>query len=118
MAKHNLTGKAGENLAAAWFLVNNYTILYRNWRHKHWEVDIIASRNEILHFIEVKTRTSLRFGYPDDNVSRKKIAYLIDAAEEFLYIHPQWTRIQFDVLSIIIRQSGDVEYFLIEDVYL
>lgn len=118
MAQHNHTGKTGEALALAWFLKNGYTILHQNWRHKHWEVDIIASRNGILHFIEVKTRTSLLFGYPEDNVSIKKIEYLISASEEYLYLNPQWNRIQFDILSIIIEQQDKVEYFLIEDVYL
>lgn len=116
MAQHNNTGKTGEGLAEIWLIQKNYTILHRNWRHKHWEVDIIASHEGVLHFVEVKTRTSMLFGYPEDNVSIKKIKYLIGASEEYLYLNPQWKRIQFDVLSITI--SGDeVEYFLIEDVY-
>lgn len=118
MAQHNYTGKKGEELAVAWFLKNNYVILHQNWRHKHWEVDIIASRNGILHFIEVKTRTSLFFGYPEDNVGIKKIKYLIGASEEYLYLYPQWNRIQFDILSIILDRNDKVEYYLIEDVYL
>src|SRR5688572_11917482 len=111
MAMHNHTGKKGEQLALEWFIAKGYSILHHNWRYRNWEVDIIASRNGMLHFIEVKTRTSLKFGYPEDNVSRKKIVYLTGAAEEFLYLHPQWQRIQFDILSIQIRPEG-VEYFL------
>ncbi len=118
MALHNHTGKTGEALAETWFIENAYTILHKNWRYKHWEVDIIASRNDVLHFIEVKTRTSLLFGYPEDNVSAKKIAYLISASEEYLYLHPQWNRIQFDILSITMVKFQEVEYFLIEDVYM
>lgn len=117
MAAHNHTGKKGEKLALAWFLNKGYTILHQNWRHKNWEIDIIASRNGMLHIIEVKTRTTLLFGYPEDNVSTKKINYLISAAEEYLILHPQWKRIQFDILSIIINKKEE-EYFLIEDVYL
>lgn len=119
MALHNDTGKIGEDLAFKWFMNNNYTILHRNWRHKHWEVDLIASRDQILHFIEVKTRTSLAYGYPDDNVSVRKINYLIGASEEYLYLNPQWNRIQFDILSIFIKKYPEkVAYFLIEDVYV
>ena len=118
MAKHNQTGSSGEVLAMEYFIKNGYEILHRNWRHKHWEVDIIATRNAMLHFIEVKTRTSLKFGYPEENVDKKKISVLINASEEFLYQYPQWQRIQFDILSINIKADGSADYFLIEDVYL
>ena len=118
MAGNLYTGNSGESLAVEYFLEKGYEILYRNWRYKRLEVDIIASRNGMLHFIEVKTRTSTKFGYPEENVSAKKIKFLIDASAEFLYINPQWKRIQFDVLSVVINPCAEVIYFLIEDVYL
>lgn len=118
MASHNDTGKKGETLAAIWFEEKGYTILHKNWRHKNLEVDIIAINKHILHFIEVKTVTTLKFGRPEDKVSEKKILNLINASEEYLFQHPQWQRIQFDVLSITMVKNSPVEYFLIEDVYL
>ena len=118
MATHNDTGKHGENLAGIYFTQKGYEILYSNWRHGHWEVDIIATKNNMLHFIEVKTRTSEKYGYPEENIDRKKIRYLINASEQFLFLNPQWQRIQFDVLSIILLKNKDPEYFLIEDIYL
>ncbi len=118
MAQHNRTGNSGEALAISYFTEKGYAILHQNWRHSHWEVDIIAEKDGILHFIEVKTRLTKKFGYPEDNVSIKKIQYLINAAEEYLYQHPEWQRIQFDILSISILKGEPVEYFLIEDVYL
>ena len=117
MAHHNDTGKKGETLAVIWFEEKDHNILHTNWRHKNLEVDIIASKNNMLHFIEVKAVTTLKFGNPEDKVSEKKIRNLINASEEFLYQNPQWKRIQFDVLSIIIIKNMPVEYFLIEDVY-
>ena len=118
MAKHNDTGKTGETLAAKWFEEKGYKIMHQNWRHKNLEVDIIANKNNILHFIEVKAVTTLKFGNPEDRISTKKIKNLIDASEEFLYQQPQWERIQFDVLSITMIKDKDVEYYLIEDIYL
>jgi putative endonuclease len=118
VAKHNHTGHSGESLALEYFLQKGYEVLEQNWRFKHWEVDIIASYKGILHFIEVKTRTSSLFGHPEENVDTKKIKSLINAAEEYLFQFPQWQRIQFDVLSININAGNDIEYFLIEDVYL
>lgn len=118
MASHNNTGKQGEQFAKTYFIEKGYKILFINWRYKQLEVDIIATHQGILHFIEVKTRSSSRFGYPEENVTPKKIRFLIDASAQFLYLYPQWQRIQFDVLSIIKPEDGQIEYFLIEDVYL
>lgn len=118
MAKHNQTGNDGETLAVEYFIKKGYQILHRNWRNKHLEVDIIASCNGMLHFIEVKTRTSLKYGYPEESIDKKKIRDLINASEEFLYINPKWQRIQFDILSINIQENSSVDYFLIEDIYL
>ena len=118
MAKHNDTGKTGETLAAKWFEEKGYKIMHQNWRHKNLEVDIIANKNNILHFIEVKAVTTLKFGNPEDRISTKKIKNLIDASEEFLYQQPHWKRIQFDVLSITMIKDTEVEYYLIEDIYL
>ena len=118
MAQHNLTGNTGEALAAKYLSDKGYHILHQNWRHTHWEVDIIAEKDGILHFIEVKTRLTKKFGHPEDGVDNKKIQNLINAAEEYLYQQPQWQRVQFNILSITILKDEPVEYFLIEDVYL
>ena len=117
MARHNDTGKQGELLAAAYLLEKDYTILHQNWRYKNWELDIIASKNKRLHIVEVKTRTSSAFGYPEENMDSKKMQYLINAAEEYMYQNPQWQQLQFDILAITII-NNQIEYFLIEDVYL
>ena len=117
MARHNQTGKEGEALAASWLTANGYNILHQNWRHSHWEVDIIASKEKRLHIVEVKTRSTKNFGHPEENMDAKKMQYLINAAEEYLYQHPQWQQLQFDILAITLSTS-EVEYFLIEDVYL
>ena len=117
MARHNETGKLGEVLAQKYFLEAGYDILATNWRHKRNEVDIIATKGEMLHFIEVKCRRSLVFGYPEESVSNAKIRNLIAASEEFLYLNPEYKKIQFDVLAINLNDAEAI-YFLIEDIYL
>ena len=72
----------------------------------------------VLHFIEIKTRRSKKFSLPEERVGKKKIQNLINAAEEYLYINPQWKRIQFNILSILILKDQPADYFFIEDVYL
>lgn len=118
MAKHIQTGKKGEELGAIYLEDNHFELIEKNWRHSRWEVDIIASKNNTLHFIEIKTRRSKKFGLPEEKVSNKKIQNLINAAEEYLYQHPEWKRIQFDILSIILLAGEQAEYFFIEDVHL
>jgi putative endonuclease len=118
MAIHNQTGKIGEQLGKKHLIAVGYEIIAENWRHSRWEVDIIAKKKEVLHFIEIKTRRTKNYGMPEEKVGVKKIKNLINAAEEYLYLHPQWKRIQFDILSIIIIKNAAPEYFLIEDVHL
>lgn len=111
-------GKLGEELAAEFLFKKGFTVLHRNWRHKHWEIDIIALQEPVLHFVEVKTRRTTKFGYPEDDVNAKKLSHLIDAACEFQYQHPHWKIIQFDILSIMVNNDGTEDFFFIEDVYL
>jgi putative endonuclease len=118
MAVHNNTGAFGEQLAAEYLTKLGFHIEIQNWRHSYWEVDIIASRQNVLHFIEVKTRRTKKFGLPEEQVNKKKIQNLINAAEEYLHLHPEWKRIQFNILAISIIKNKPVEYFFIEDVYL
>jgi putative endonuclease len=118
MAQHNKTGGLGEMMAVKYLAGKGFAILHQNWRHLHWEVDIIASKDNILHFIEVKTRRTKKFGHPEESVSDRKIRNLINASEEYLYRFPQWKRIQFNILAITILKDEPVEYFFIEDVYI
>jgi putative endonuclease len=116
MASHNETGQQGEALAAAWLDGQGYRVLHQNWRHARWEVDIIAEKAGVLHFVEVKTLRSNRFGYPEQQVNRQKLGHIKRAAEHFLALYPQWLRIQFDILAITLRAEGTADYYWISDV--
>lgn len=117
MAQHNETGKIGEDRAAIWFAQQGYTVLHRNWCFRKYEIDLIASKSNTLHFIEVKTRTSHSFGYPEESVTRKKMENMMKCAEQYQLLDPQWKRIQYDILSITLHRDGNADYFLIEDIY-
>jgi len=118
LAKHQLLGQEGEALAVIWLTEKGYTMLHRNWRYSYYEVDIIASLNNVLHFIEVKTRRSKKFGDAEEAVDNKKISNLMNAGEEYQYQYPQWKRVQYDVLSINLYPNNTADYFFIEDIYL
>lgn len=116
MAKHLETGKQGEEMAIVWLLEQGFTILHRNWKYSYFELDVVASKNEVLHFIEVKTRTTDTYGHPEEGVTLKKLERLMNAGEEFLYQNPEWKRVQYDILSIRLFTNKAPEYFFIEDV--
>ena len=114
--KNKHTGDKGETIAANFLENKGFNIIERNWRHKHLEIDIIASRNNKLHFVEVKTRTNTKFGLPEESVSQAKMNRLKTAAEAYLYLHPEWELIQFDVIAIMIGKDKE-EILLIDDVF-
>lgn len=118
MATHNQLGRSGEDMATLHLAQQGYTILFRNWRYSHYEIDIIATKKNKLHFVEVKTRSSSKFGYPEESVTKRKFKFLQQAADEFLYQHPEYRWIQYDILSIIHAQNKTPEFFLLEDIFL
>jgi|SRR5215217_2251376 len=118
MARHNEIGKKGEILAATYLTQNGFTIQHCNWRHSHYEIDIIATKGTVLHFVEVKSRSSKNFGLPEESVTRKKFQSLLQAADEFLFQHPEYRHVQYDILSISTEKNKAPEFFLIEDVYM
>ncbi|HET6993645.1 MAG TPA: YraN family protein [Chitinophagaceae bacterium] len=118
MAEHNDLGKEGEEIAVKWLTENGYTILHRNWRHKQFEIDIIALKSKFLHIIEVKARTFSPFGHPEDSVRKKKFKNLQRAADEFLFLNPGHKWIRYDILAITLFPGNDPEFFMLEDVFL
>lgn len=118
MALHNQVGKDGEQLALGYLKKNGFEILHCNWRYSRYEIDIIARKNGRLHFVEVKARKFFPGSHPEENVSKKKFMFLKNAAEEYLHLHPGYSRVQFDVLAITLYRNREPEYFLIEDVFL
>ncbi len=114
---NKITGARGEEIASDFLIKQQYIIEERNWRHKHYEVDIIASKNKLLHFIEVKTRNSLRYGHPEESITKEKMQFLKNAASSYQHQHQKWKYIQFDVIAIELKNNEVKEIFFIEDVY-
>lgn len=94
-------GSAGEQLAISHLLKNGYTILEKNWRFKHLEIDIIASINNTLVIIEVKLRANDNYGKPEDFVTKSKQKNLIRAANFYIQENNINCETRFDIISII-----------------
>ena len=118
MASHNQLGKDGEKLAEQFLREKGYEIMHKNWRYSYYEIDIIACCGNILHIIEVKTLNKTSLGYPEDSVTKRKFKRILNAAEEFLYQHPEYRHVQYDILAITTDRHQLPEFFLLEDVYL
>jgi putative endonuclease len=100
MALHNITGRLGEAAAVEFLRASGYTVRDINWRTDKAEVDIIAEKNNLLVFVEVKTRSSDLFGSPAEAVGLKKQRLLIAAAEAYLEEKGLDREVRFDILSI------------------
>lgn len=116
MAKHHITGKRGEDLAAEYLSNKGFHILERNWRYKKFEIDIIAIKSNCIHFIEVKTKSSWWMGSPESRIDRKKLLHLQEGAANYLELNPNDLRVQFDVIAIILSLPPQIELW--EDVYV
>lgn len=117
MAHHNDLGRYGEQLGADYLAQHQYVVLHLNWKFSYYEIDVIASKNNVLHFIEIKTRLSVTFGLPEEDADRRKWMNIFKAAKVFQHRNPGWKRVQYDLLSIRVFDNAPPEYSLIEDVY-
>lgn len=80
----------GENAACDYLLKKGYKILERNFRKGYGEIDIIALDKKTLVFVEVKTRSSAKFGTPFEAISPSKLNLLIRGASFYKYVlHPE-----------------------------
>ena len=100
MAEHNELGKLGEEMAVEFLRENGYTILETNWTFQKAEIDIIAQKENILAVIEVKTRSTLDFGLPQDFVKPKKIQLLVKAVDAFINQRNLDIEVRFDIIAI------------------
>ena len=100
MAEHNDLGKLGEELAVDFLEKNGFEILETNWVFDKAEVDIIAQKNGILAVVEVKTRSSIDFGLPQDFVKPKKIQLLVKAINEYVTQNDLDVEVRFDIVAI------------------
>ncbi len=108
MAIHNELGEKGEEIALNFLLKKKYIIKEQNWRYNKKEIDIIALKNDILIVVEVKTRSSDEFEKPQDAVTKKKQRFIIQATNAYIEKHGLYNEVQFDIISIIIRDNKQV----------
>jgi putative endonuclease len=116
MAEHNDLGKLGEELAVDFLQQNGYDILETNWTFQKAEIDIIAQKENTLAIVEVKTRSSLEFGLPQDFVKPKKIQLLVKAVNEYLISNDLDLEVRFDIISVY-KEDKELKIEHLEDAF-
>lgn len=117
MAEHNELGKEGEKLATRLLTEKGYEILEVNYRYLKAEVDIIATKEDILVAVEVKTRSTPDFGNPQDFLKPAQIQRLVKAIDNYVNENNLDVEVRFDIVAIIKNKLGTkVEH--IEDAFL
>ena len=115
MSKNKELGQEGEQLAANYLKNKGWSILEMNYRFSRSEIDLIAPKNDLLIFVEVKTRTNTSYGLPEDFVDEQKAKNIMKGADHYIK-EIDWNRnIRFDIISIIKHKSIELKH--LEDAF-
>lgn len=100
MAGHNERGHLAEKFACDFLQKNNYFVLETNWRWRRAEIDIIAWKDPLVVFFEVKYRKNKDWGSPEEFVGARKQRFIIEAANRYIEQQRYSGEIRFDILAV------------------
>lgn len=110
-------GDRGERIALRYLEERGYSLVEKNYRTRHGEIDLIVQRDQSLVFVEVKLRRDLGFGDPLEAVTPRKQATIRAMAEQYLATHePDFDELRFDVVGILFI-SGTPEITHVADAF-
>lgn len=124
MARHNIVGEIGEDIAVKHLMKQGHKILDRNYRKKWGEIDIIAKKKKILHFIEVKTVscvTKFNDNWPEENIHYRKRKRLARAIKTYLAEKKvsYETEFEIDIIAVFYNpQTGESKIRVTDNVIL
>lgn len=106
---NKIIGQIGENLAAEYLAERGYRVLDRNWSTKWGELDIVAQKEGVMVYVEVKTKVGEGFGTPEDMVNSYKIRQVRQTAEVYRITHnlPEG-QARIDVIAIVLDKDHQV----------
>lgn len=112
-------GNLGEKISIDYLKANDYKILNKNFICKNGEIDIIASKNSIIIFLEVKSRFFTSFGKPRESITFSKQLKIINSSKYYIFKNDLYNyNVRFDVIEIILDLNS-TKYSLnhIEDAF-
>lgn len=102
------TGNKGEELAKAFLLRKGYSCLASNWRHSRYEIDLVMQDDDMVVFVEVKTRHSTQFEHLEDTVSYRQQQFLIEAADAYMQTQNSDLEVRFDLVGIQLDKPDSI----------
>ncbi|MDR2775255.1 MAG: YraN family protein [Tannerella sp.] len=117
MAENNDTGKNGETEARAYMERNGYKILDANWRFHHYELDIVATNDDELVIVEVKTRSDKYLVAPEKSIDRRKICRIVAASDAYTRKYNIDLPVRFDVICMVKKGASFIIEKHIEDAF-
>ena len=114
MAAHNELGRWGEDLAAAFLKEKGYTIIERDWKSGHHDLDIVAKDGSTLVIVEVKTRRNRLYGNPEEAIDYRKRRSLLSAINHYTKSHRIYSNVRFDIISIVgnIGEKSEIDHII------
>jgi len=106
MAAHNELGIWGEELAADYLRRKGYTIMERDWKSGHRDIDIIATDGHVVVFVEVKTRRNRIFGEPEEAIDYRKLVNLRGAITHYVRYKHITQDIRLDAITVVGTPDG------------
>ena len=108
-------GQIGEDAACNYLEEHGYSIIERNYRTRFGEIDIIATNNSIVTFVEVKTKVDLHTGKPYEAVGKVKLRHLQKVIQHYLLIRKiKNSKLSLDVISIVLNpdhSTNELKHF-------
>ena len=101
ISEHSQMGIWGEEVAAEYLQDQGYIILERDWHSDHRDIDIIARQDEVVVFVEVKTRRNTDFGSPERAVDWKKRRNLRYAINHYMSYQKIDSPTRFDIITVV-----------------
>lgn len=111
---NRLKGNQGEEMAANWLIDHGYQLIEKNNSTKFGELDIIATKNDILIFVEVKFKQTEDFGTPEEMIGKNKLMQVRRTAEIYLLTNPdianKFDKYQIDAVCIV-EETGRISHY-------
>lgn len=102
-------GSFGEDLSINYLIDNGYYILEKNYRNKIGEIDIICKKNNLLIFIEVKSRYTNSYGFPIESVTYYKRKQIIKVSMLYIILNKYNNfNIRYDVIEVFFNKNNDL----------
>lgn len=107
------TGVQGETIAAEYLIQEGYVILERNYKNHIGEIDIVAKNEDVLVFVEVKTRRGLKFGYAFEAVNSQKRKKIINTSQLYIMSHQCFDiQYRYDIIEVYLGRDCPIHHIV------